>query len=250
MAAATLLASLFSSPPKRGFTGPDSANLGPFKEGHAPVILQMDALISESPDYSATPTQSQVENGSTISDHVTLKPLKLTIQGLVTDTPVGFIRQFSSVFQKPSPSQQALIFLTKLWRDRLPFTFVGGLTVYNSMVITSFTPVSSAETGDALRFSCTMEQLILVSSQVILTPKKRTQPKQSLGQQPLQGFKTPVSGFNTFKSLDPTAGVTAKMATGRGGGPLALYGTPITELKGMTVMAPPPPLPNTLARIQ
>jgi hypothetical protein len=208
MAASTILASFMGQFPKRGFVSPADSGNQPYAAGHGPVALQLDAMISEAPDYQATATQSQVEDGSVISDHVTIKPLKLTIHGIVTDTPVSLIREFSTAFQNPSPSKAAFTFLTKLYNDRIPFDFVGGLNVYKSMVITAFTPTNTAETGDALRFVCTMEQVRTVSSQVITT--KKASGKSSQGSQPLTKI-TANEGtglHDSFQSISPTRTVS------------------------------------------
>jgi hypothetical protein len=190
MSLSTIFANFLGQQPKRGFIQP-ADRFGPFAIGHGPVSLQLDALISESPEYTGTPTQIPVEDGSTISDHVTLRPLKLSIQGIVTDTPVSLVREFSSPFAKPSPSAQAFDLLTKLFNDRIPFDFVGGLTVYRSMVISSFSPTNTSTTGDALRFSCTMDQIRIVSTDpIVVSSGSAASPKKSRGTQLLKSPST------------------------------------------------------------
>ncbi len=183
--------------------------LGPSAAPRDAVYLRLDAMISEMPEYDAQPTQSQVEDGETISDHVTLKPVKLAIQGIVTDTPVSFDREFSSQFATPSPSKAAHIFLKTLYENRIPFDFVGGLDVYKSMVISKYAPQNTAETGDSLRFHCTMEQVKTVSTQIITT--KKASPKTSQGSQ-LLGKTTPLedkSVHDSFQSISPTQSQSA-----------------------------------------
>lgn len=224
MAAAAIIATLTGAFVQRGFVKPQVPNkaLNPnlsnpdndvnsSKTGV--IFLPLDAMLSENPDFPATPTISEVEDGAEISDHVTLKPIKLSIRGIVTDTPVSLVRALSSPFQSPSPSQAAFIFLRKLRDDRLPFDFVGGLTVYKSMIITDFNPVRNAETGDSLQFTCNMSQVKVVSSQTIPISKiakasqKSASPKQSQGNQVLSNpsaFQTQI--HDSFQSVTPTAG--------------------------------------------
>ncbi len=198
---------------RAGFSAAEGVPLADLGTYQGAVYLPFDAMVSEAPDYQASATQSQVENGETISDHVTLKPLKLVVQGIITDTPIGLIRQFTSVFQSPSPSKNAHTFLKGLWKNREPFDFAGGLDYYPSMVITNYSPTSTAETGDALKFTCTMEQVLTVFSQTLLTAK-RAQKKQSRGQQPLGPIKIPTPVIrDSFHGVEPTAGTIGTPTT-------------------------------------
>ncbi len=176
--------------PKRGFVRPTDSDPANLTETYDKVFLQLDAIISEAPSYTGTPTMSEVEDGEEISDHVTLKPLELSVQGIVSDTPmlsrIANPNPNPTISRSPSPKQAAYDFLKKLQVDRRPFDFVGGFEVYRSMVITSFTPTRTKETGDTLRFSCTMRQIKTVSSQILtIAPKskKSAMKKQSQGSQ-------------------------------------------------------------------
>lgn len=236
------ISSFLVKAPPRGFVRPqDAIGANPFvttPDYQGPVYLQFDAMISEAPDYQASATQSQVEGGATISDHVTLKPLKLVVQGIVTDTPVGFKRAFSSVFGA-SASAAAHQFIKALWKNRIPFDFVGGLDYYTSMVVVSYNPVNTAETGDALKFTCTLEQVVTVNSQVILTAKK-VQKKQSLGQQPLGPIKVPAGAVTSaFKGVEPTA------ATSNGASALSSNPSLITQtMKPLGMIGDPAGIAN------
>jgi hypothetical protein len=198
-AIATTFAGIY---PKRGFVRPEDSAwnvvgpTGPLKPSDA-VWLSLDAMISEAPKYTATPTQSQVEDGETISDHVTLRPVKLDVHGIVSDTPVsvqGLINTFSGAGS--SPSAKAHQFLLKLYKDRVPFDFVGGLAIYKSMVLTAYEPTNTVETGAALKFSCTMEQILTVSTVSLSVAKpKQSAPKKSVGSQTMGAIpdsQTPV----------------------------------------------------------
>jgi hypothetical protein len=179
---------LFSVLPKRGFVNAVDSGKSGYAGAHEPVALVFDAIVSETPEYSATPTQSLVEDGSTISDHVSQKPLRLTVQGIITDTPVGFGRQYANAFGGPNPSAKAFAYIERLFLARTPFDFVGGFRVYKSMVISRWTPTRDAQTGDSLRFGCVMEQVIITQSVKLLQIKaasKKAQPKVSQGGQVL-----------------------------------------------------------------
>lgn len=51
--------------------------------------LDLDASLSESHEASAKLSQSEVEDGTQITDNIVLDPIKLTLQGVVSKTPLG-----------------------------------------------------------------------------------------------------------------------------------------------------------------
>ena len=51
--------------------------------------LQLDAMVSEQTELRARATQFPVEDGSTISDNVSVDPEKLSISGVVTAAPAA-----------------------------------------------------------------------------------------------------------------------------------------------------------------
>jgi hypothetical protein len=141
----------------KGFVPPD-------KTGTGVIGLELDATILESPQFTATATRSDVETGVDITDHVELDPQQLSIQGIVSNTPVSFL---GGLIISGDPAQDALNFLLDLYRNREPFDFVGGLQVYSNMVITSFNPSRTPQTGKALQFTMTMQQIRIVDSEVV-----------------------------------------------------------------------------------
>lgn len=211
-------ASQFGIFPQRGFVQPSDSGLSSYAQGHEPVYLILDCTISETPEYAFSPTQSQIEDGATISDHVTQKPLRLTVEGMISDTPVSLTRPPASPFAGTQPSERAFAWLEQLALNKTPFDFVGGFRTYKSMVITEFRPVRNAQTGQALVFTCVMEQLVIVSSQVLTQqPKDKTlQSKVSHGGQPLQPLNQSqfVSVQGAFQGVEPTASVTATPVAG------------------------------------
>ena len=64
------------------FGGPTRAQIG---------VMLLDAAISERHVRDAKITRNEIEDGSLVSDHVKLEPIKLTIEGIVSDSPLDFI---------------------------------------------------------------------------------------------------------------------------------------------------------------
>lgn len=174
---------LFGKNKKKGFITPENA-------GTTEIIgLELDAVLLESPDFTASPTRSPVESGADVTDHVTLSPERLTIEGIVTNSPVGIFQTLRGLVSA-NASQDAFDFIIKLYNDRLPFDFVGGLKVYKNMIITSFNPARSPNTGQALEFRMSMEQIRFVESELIKTTKFKESVKTTAGAKQSLGGQT------------------------------------------------------------
>lgn len=171
--------------------------------GTGTVALELDAIITETPEYVSTPTKNQVETGADVTDHVALEPEKVTIEGLITNTPVNYLKTIGGLFTGDlfsDPSSRAFEFIKKLYDDREPFDFVGTLKVYKNMVITSLKVPREPKTGRALSFTMTLEQITLVESQLFSGVKMdaavaHTGPKKSnLGSQATQDASAKAAG--------------------------------------------------------
>lgn len=53
------------------------------------VLLQCDAVLSETHSRDVEVTSFPLEDGSTISDHIVVPPVELQLQGIVSDAPLG-----------------------------------------------------------------------------------------------------------------------------------------------------------------
>jgi hypothetical protein len=151
-------------------------NLGPNID-----ILELDAAIHETHEYTNTITDFPVEKGFSISDHVFKVPEKLTMEGFVTNTPVpssinnlsvllDFGDRVNSAFEKLmdlagyDPSGQDTVVLSQV---KLPVLLrvVTGLRVYTNMMITHLSFPRDISTGESLRFTCELRRVIVVDSE-------------------------------------------------------------------------------------
>ena len=202
--------SIFTVFPKRGFVDPAnsqfaSPNFAVLANGSYPqldsVTLAFDALVSEAPQYMGQLTESVIENGAVINDHFTARPLRLTVEGVISDTPLS-TSPFATAAQaagalgaanSQSPgsyqkfSARAFAYLENLYLQKSLFDFVGGFRIYANMMITEWRPTRTAETSGSLEFTMTMEQVTIVSTATLYRPTtKILQKATSHGQQPLQ----------------------------------------------------------------
>lgn len=135
--------------------------------------IVVDATVSEEHVATCEITKNPVEDGAKITDHVQIEPVKLTIEGVITDTPLGFavigniqnlVRTVETMFGKSSRSIDAYNQLMKLRNDRQPFKVVTGLRQYSNMILTELSVVRTKDTGNSINFKAVMEEIRIVKS--------------------------------------------------------------------------------------
>ena len=237
--------------PKRGFVAPaNSSQPGGPAPSNEQVTWALDVMVSETPTFEAQLTESVVETGGNINDHLTQRPLRLEVEGIISDTPLVSLTPFATAsaalgsITGPSRSQAAYSYVKGLYQSKALFDFVGGFQVYQNMMITSFKPVRRAETGGALSFTCTMEQVVFVSTSTLFTPtKKALQQPTSHGQQPLAPVPPSQAAYvsdvvNQGSPVAPVSEETAHTLTPIGS--LNLTGVPQLPANSTTIFAGQP----------
>ncbi len=123
---------------------------------------QLDAAKAEQHQYENEITQYPVEKGGRVADHVIAQPLVLTIDGIISDTPV-----IDPTFTADGllPSDEALVHLRLLNTNREPIEIETSLGVYENMVCQSLNFPRDAGTGKALRFVATFQQILLITNE-------------------------------------------------------------------------------------
>lgn len=156
--------------------------------------LVVDAFIKESHTLSAEITEHPVEDGSVMHDHIMQKPLVLSIDGIISNTPmtlVGLTALDSAMnyFHGESNDSvtQAYETIEQFFLKRQPISIATSVKTYQKMVLENLT----LERGggfykDSLHFTCTAKQLRIVHQERIKLPEpkiSRAQPKQKKGLQ-------------------------------------------------------------------
>lgn len=145
--------------------------------------VTIDASVTENHTTTSTPTRNPVEEGIEVTDHVSLEPAKLSIQGVISDTPLNFdiigniasgdlksltknlTSGFSDTLGGTSRSTEQYQALLALQRSRQPFKVITGIKVYENMILTSLSVDRTATTGKSIHFSADMEEIRIVKSQ-------------------------------------------------------------------------------------
>lgn len=140
--------------------------------GVAGIVI--DASVSEEHVSIMDVTDNEVEEGVDVTDHARLKPAQLSMECVISDTPLGYavigniqnvVRSVSTLFGGTSRSIDAYNDLLDLQKTALPFTVYTGLRRYKNMILTELTVPRTAETGGALHFKAVMREIRIVSAQ-------------------------------------------------------------------------------------
>lgn len=145
------------------------------------AAIKLDASVSELHSYENEITQYPIEDGGQIIDHVRQLPIGLSIDGLVTQTPVVEFTgstspddaEFNSIVRTDQTDVVSVAFNELLKYGGFPTegndeknkdTFelvdvVTGLRVYSNMAIKSISIPRNATTGRSLRFSIQLIQV-------------------------------------------------------------------------------------------
>lgn len=165
--------------------------------------LTLDASISEQHSSEVEVTEHKIESGATITDHATPKALKLSIEGVVSNTPtnrsavarivetMGILVTSTSPFEAKQGAvgyaENAFAILENLRDHPKIITIVTKLKTYNNMILQKLNVPVNALNGEALRFTADFQQIRLVQNQIDTVTIAKTpaaKKKKSLGNQP------------------------------------------------------------------
>jgi len=168
-------------------------------------VLELDATIHESHEYTNTITEFPVEKGFNISDHIIRIPEKLTMEGFITNTPIPRSsnlqsleganatqliadntnglqqQQLASEVNRVENALEILLDLaglppaTKSTSDittnnlfpKVIDIVETGLRQYKNMVITRITIPRDRNTGETMQFTCEMRHIVTVTTETV-----------------------------------------------------------------------------------
>lgn len=150
----------------------------PLDDGTQDVIseIPLDARVGSTYRFSSTITQFPVESGATITDHVHRQPDEISLEGLVSDTPVNQVPTFLALRgdreQAPAGTAKQTAFdaLFKVWSDRIPLTVVTEYLIFDDMIIESFEIPKSPDRGEAIWFTATLRKIATVQTLTAALP--------------------------------------------------------------------------------
>lgn len=130
--------------------------------------ITVDVFLNEAYSLSSEVTRYPVETGGTITDNVVAVPRAFRVEGFISDAPLG--ADLESLRQQETggtlaPSEFCYTQLEKIHSDREPVTVVTSLRVYENMAMVSCEVSRDKDTGRALSFSASFEQIDIVTNQ-------------------------------------------------------------------------------------
>jgi hypothetical protein len=159
------------------------------------TVLEIDCTQTEQHKRESKPTQFPVEDGGTVGDHIILGNFGLTIEGIISDSPLSitsallttavsrFIppvsvipsatalaaaqKLFSVISQSKSPSVKAYEQLLQLQSDKRGLDVITTLKRYSNMYIAGLSAPRAADTGQVLLFTLELQEIMIVSPQSV-----------------------------------------------------------------------------------
>ena len=141
--------------------------------------ITIDGVITENTVRQVRVTSNPVEDGVNISDHVIEEPLRYSMTGVVTDTPIGaaafseigntVIDLATGLFGQSESSgvtrsKQAYLELKELMRKRELITVETSLEKYDDLIFESINVNTDKSTANAIHFSATFIQVLIVKT--------------------------------------------------------------------------------------
>lgn len=157
----------------------------------------IDASVRRAHELNSTTTDRPIEDGSVISDHRVKQPRLYTMEGIVSNTPLGAVEAIRTAaglavgVDVPNndglpPVDDALAFLEDLFESGERVRIVTKEKTLDNMVLLSLRTPKDRDTGDALRFFGTWKQIQTVTNIRAFVPVtvRRAVRKRKLGTRP------------------------------------------------------------------
>ena len=165
-------------------------------------VMTLDISIKETHIRTATVTENEIEDGSIVTDHVNVNPEKLTIDGEISEFPiglggvagvtaVGLQRKIlgseglvKGVRKKPEDAYQ---YLVDVFEAGEPIEIITGLQAYEDMVIEELSVPRTSKDGKSLLFSAKLKRVIFAVTELTasfkLDPEANATEKTKKGKQ-------------------------------------------------------------------
>lgn len=125
--------------------------------------LTLEATLSENHNARSQVTNYTIEDGSTISDHIINDPVKVSIRGFVSNSPVDIGATIAAGFSGDN-AQNTFDELYRIRDEKELVTVVSKYRSYENMAITNIRVPRGQQTGDAIEFTVDLLQVNVVDS--------------------------------------------------------------------------------------
>jgi len=138
-------------------------------------FFEADVDLSRVHRREAMVTDFPVEDGTSITDHVVIRPLALTMELMVSDTPLTMNTAYREAGSLLSRSQKAFDALERIWKDKRLLTVATPLAYYENMIITGFEVPEDQEHAGAVYATITLREIQFAQSASVLISAAQTQ---------------------------------------------------------------------------
>ena len=128
--------------------------------------LQLDCTTSEDHELGSEVTDSPVELGADVTDHIRLTPDRVTIEGVVSNHVDSLIGQLRQTGTEHVDAWQTL---REIRRRRALFDITTSLRKYRNMWIESVSTRRSLETTNILIFTASCREIKFASVELLTT---------------------------------------------------------------------------------
>ncbi|SHL04712.1 phage baseplate protein [Fibrobacter sp. UWH4] len=185
--------------------------------------LPFDLLVDESHELEFDISDHAVENGSTISDHVSERLRTVSVTGMFTNHPIGsaqaYVDDKGEIVEEPdiinvegqqavtNTSRERLEKLKEIARRRNTVRLVTALEVYERMVIESVSFDRGPDDGESVKFTMKLREVRTARTQTKTVeatwnppapPKQETEPQRKLSEKKNNGKVSAVEKASTM----------------------------------------------------
>ncbi len=161
-------------------------------------LLLFDATLKENHKSKNVITRQPVEKGVDITDHVRPEPDEIDLDAIITNTPI--IAPGEDHTAAASSAYRTLLDL----KNRATFLSVStSLRDYDNMIISSLSVDRDVKTGQVLAVKVSFQSVLVVSSQQVPIPFKKSATKKRKGNVPGKDADgaTAKKGASNFRKL-------------------------------------------------
>jgi len=142
--------------------------------------FEIDATLREVEDFTNELPKFPLGDGYTLSDSIIHNPLVVSIDGVVTDSPVVIFGGFgedraSTIFSEDTRKQKAFEFFRDLVQGDSLIEIESIFTQSKKMAVKSFTPDTSPETGEMMTFTLVLYEIDVAESSTVPLPASQTE---------------------------------------------------------------------------
>lgn len=165
----TSLASLGPTPDFSAISGPKQQVI--FLTSVNGIVFDAGSF-AESHVHESEATEDPIEDGSSICDNVIHKPMRLTMEMGVSDTPLYVQNPDPFVSGSNRRSQTAMQILDSLRLTAEPFNIQTMLMLYENMLLLRVTAKQDVDTAGVLFFEAEFREADIVSTQTVTYPPR------------------------------------------------------------------------------